>query len=483
VRFQAVEKVSVVDSERVLIVLEQQLRRRVGGDVEREGTSIVLYGLGPSPRAINPRDTTVIEVRVEGDITLIDADVNFQASALAAPVGQEEIVRNKLERVLRATRQQLEEEQDWLESERRERAEEATLSSGISSSSARIYTGPLRPFELADSSSMHKPEPPVVTETVAEPRIVLHEHKDEPVEPSYLTTHGHVDEVVESSPGPVAVAPPVVEVKDKALPEAKADDAASYEADNAAMGQQQHSQRATTTSQMPQSRHSVSSYAGMPSSKQDTEPNRPWMRWVAVAACVAAIVPFAWRMRPKAEPAQVIDLTQSAAPKPAAVTESGPEGALRQWELAQRSTDVNTQTAYYAVPVEQYMWRHNVNRHDLQAMKQQELARRRGLWTVKMEDVNIQRKDGEADVTLVKHIMEQPQNGGKVRERLVHTELTLKNSLGIWWITSEKEIYPKKLNASDDDNFDPNEGETPDWAKPSPTSVAGGTTPSAASTN
>ncbi|HEY8997613.1 MAG TPA: hypothetical protein VIM60_06925, partial [Edaphobacter sp.] len=132
---------SVADSERVLMVLEHQLRRRAGGGVEREGSRIVLTGLGPSPRTINPRDRAVIDVRAEEGATLIDAEVSFQASSLLGPVGQEDVVRGKLMGLLGAARQQLEEEQDRVEVERRERLEEAR---GGSSSSARIDAGPKR---------------------------------------------------------------------------------------------------------------------------------------------------------------------------------------------------------------------------------------------------------------------------------------------------------------------------------------------------
>lgn len=482
-RFQAVERVSSADAERALVVLEQQLRKRIGADVEREGARIILTGLGPSPRTINPRDTTVIDVRAEDGVTLIDADVNFQASALAGPVGQEEIVRRKLMRVFGAARQQLEEEQDWLETERRERMEAAQSSSGastISSSSARIYTGPRR---FDESSGQH-----AVRAAVHQTTNHAAQEKVEEQQPAVQVVAEEVTAPTEEMVATLVAVPgaeaPVAEVKDKALPEVKSSDVAAHEADNAAMGQSQpKSERASTSSQQTHVRNDIKSFSGAQPAKKDAEPNRPWMRWAAIAACAVAMVPFAWRLRPSTQAAPVIDLTQSAAPKLVPVGDTGPEGALRQWELALRSTDASAQTAYYAVPVEQYMWKHNVNRRDLQAMKQQEIIKRRGLWTVKVEDVDIQRKGSTATVTLVKHTMEQPQGGGKVRERLVHSQLTLKNSLGIWWITSERDIYPKKVATDDGDNFDPNEGETPSWAKPAPASVATSTTPTSPSTN
>lgn len=394
-RFHAVERVSVADSERVLTVLEHQLRRRAGGGVEREGSRIVLTGLGPSPRTMNPRDRAVIDVRVEEGATLIEAEVSFQASSLLGPVGQEDVVRGKLMRLLGAARQQMEEEQDWAEVERRERLEDAQ---GGPSSPARIYTGPKR---VEEPSREQAADRMAQEQAVSSGAAVADESKSEREE--------------------AAAAP------------------------------------------------------------DEPEPNRPWMRWAAIAACVVAIVPFAWRLRPSQQAAPVIDLTQEVTGKPARqpVPEGGPEGALRQWELAQSSRDAAAQAAYYAVPVEQYLWRRNVSRRDLEALKQQEISRRHGAWTMKAENVAIRRRGDEAEVSLVKHILEQPQGSGRARERFIPSQLTLKNSLGIWWITSERDIYPKKVAAvSDEDSFDPNEGETPDWAKPAPPRVAGSATPS-----
>jgi ketosteroid isomerase-like protein len=183
----------------------------------------------------------------------------------------------------------------------------------------------------------------------------------------------------------------------------------------------------------------------------------------------------------------VVDLSQSAAAgagaRPTPPAKAGPEEALRQWELTMRSGDAGAQSAYYAVPVQQYMWKHNVTRRDLETIKQKEISQRHGTWTMTMENVDIKRQGDTADVTFVKHITEQPQGGGQPRERRIHSKLTMKNSLGIWWIISERDIYPNKQVASDGDEFNPDEGETPSWAQPAPAAVATGATPSSASPN
>lgn len=472
VRFQAVERVSSGDSERVLIALEQHLRRRVPGDVERDGSRIILSGLGPSLRTINPRDTTVIDVREENGTTTIDAEVSFQASALLAPMGQEEIVRGKLQRIFVAAKRQVESESgehaayqppaSSAEPSGEVRVE-AIAAQPVSAASAEAAASPL--VESVAAASASAGDAAIVTEgpVAAEEKDIA--SKVSPVEPR-------------SAAGVV----PVVEVRDKPLPEAKESKAQTV-APQA---------RGTVRSGAAPVRDAVGDsgasrrmeYASeMPEEKQGTD--RRWMRWAAAAACLAVIVGFlGWHYWPVQQKAPVIELEQSAVSRPAAPpADIGPEAALRQWELAQRSSDAGSQAAYYTFPVQQYMWKHNVNRHDLQAMKQAEIDRRRGLWTVKMENVEISRKGGEATVTLVKHTIEQLQ-GSTARSRFVKSQLTLKNSLGIWWITSERDLVQPRTQASDTATEE-DEGETPSWARPlaAPAAPAAGPNPSSAAIN
>ena len=80
-RFQTTKRIPGQDPDLVLGTLEGCLRS-VSDEIVREGRRITFFGLGPSPRAINRRDTTVIDVYAMDGITTIDADVSFQASAL-----------------------------------------------------------------------------------------------------------------------------------------------------------------------------------------------------------------------------------------------------------------------------------------------------------------------------------------------------------------------------------------------------------------
>jgi hypothetical protein len=106
VRFQTSETVPLQDPEIVLQALETCLRG-VSGDVVRSGLEITLRGLGPSPRAVNRLDTTILRVQSEHDRTIINADVSFQASAFLGDISQEDVVRSKLDLIFDQMKLQL----------------------------------------------------------------------------------------------------------------------------------------------------------------------------------------------------------------------------------------------------------------------------------------------------------------------------------------------------------------------------------------
>ncbi len=106
-RFQARGTVSVQDREMVLRTLEM-CRRDISSEVVRCGDQITLHGLGPSPRAVNYHDTTVLSVSAEDDKTVINADVSFQASAFLGDASQDAVVRSKLDQVFDQMKSQIE---------------------------------------------------------------------------------------------------------------------------------------------------------------------------------------------------------------------------------------------------------------------------------------------------------------------------------------------------------------------------------------
>lgn len=411
-RFEAVEKVPMEDSQRVLAVLEEHLRKRLPGEVERTGSRIVLSGLGPSSRTINPRDTTVIEVTPESGATRVDIAVNFQASSLLTPVGQEEIVRSKLNRVFGAARRQIEEESQQGIPVYRESGSTAATSTDSSISSLISSSAEVKLRRL--------PEPGFADPQPKQASRVNHEAY---VPPAGAQTSG-------ASSGTAA-------------------------------------ERGDLFAQ--------------PSGRTPGS----WMPWVAVAAALLVSTPLGLHYWKSAQPAPlVIDLTkQVAQPAPAErpITASGPEGALRQWELAMRGSDAAAQAAYYAIPVEQYMYRHNVNRADLERMKQAEIQKRQTGWTIALENMDVKREGDLATVTMVKHITE-PRAGGGVRERLVRSEMKLRNSLGIWWIVSERDLWAPRRPAVSEDGTD-GEGAAADQATPAAAGAGAAATSSSASTD
>jgi hypothetical protein len=95
-RFEVRETIQSADMELVLRALEM-CSREVSSDVVRHGDRIMLRGFGPSPRAKNVHDTTVFCVNAEDDKTVIQGEVNFQASALLGDQPQDEVVRSKID--------------------------------------------------------------------------------------------------------------------------------------------------------------------------------------------------------------------------------------------------------------------------------------------------------------------------------------------------------------------------------------------------
>jgi ketosteroid isomerase-like protein len=91
----------------VLGVLEDCIRAVSSNDIVRDGRRITFFGLGPSPRATNRRDTTVIDVKAENGGTTIDADVRFQASAFLGEARQDVVVQEKLDRIFHSMLTQL----------------------------------------------------------------------------------------------------------------------------------------------------------------------------------------------------------------------------------------------------------------------------------------------------------------------------------------------------------------------------------------
>jgi len=112
---------------------------------------------------------------------------------------------------------------------------------------------------------------------------------------------------------------------------------------------------------------------------------------------------------------------------------------LQNWAASMRTRDANAQAAFYADTLDRYLDQRNVSKEAVLRDREATNRMRKGLWTVKMEDIVIERQTGsEAEVRLVKHFMDE-QETSEILESFVPTRLTLKRLNGEWKITSEQD--------------------------------------------
>jgi hypothetical protein len=123
------------------------------------------------------------------------------------------------------------------------------------------------------------------------------------------------------------------------------------------------------------------------------------------------------------------------------MAEADPEIWLQGWAEALRGSDAALQASYYADRLDRYFLRSDVSRDAVMADKEAAIAQRKGLWTVRVEDVVVtQRTETTARILLVKHIVKEPGEDGVSEERL-RTRLWLKRIDGRWQITSEQTLF------------------------------------------
>jgi ketosteroid isomerase-like protein len=473
-RFQTIGRVAGEDSERVLVVLEQRLRTMVS-DVERAGNRIILSGLGPSSRAINRHDTTVIDVWAEDGVTAIGADVSFQASAFLGDSGQEEIMRLKLERLFEETEEQIDFERRRAEA--RFTRMQILASTGTAYDYGRLNERELESFAGVDSDAspiaatheqhheemlvdMAMPAPtdaqqdePITLST--EPLAEVFETSEE-LAPAYIHPELNEEPELNAAEAEVAVEK-VQEAEGDPTPAAVALEAPEF-ADQpveagviaAALPEAAAGKRIGTVEFPAAAESDVDDAMDEEIVEEEGQGSKP-SRWIVLgllAACIPAFLPFgvhyfqSWRTNSEVNRTiPVVSASKVVASVPARpIAAADPAELLRQWEMAMRSSDAAAQAAFYAVPVERYQKRYNVSKEAIQADKQAGIDKRKGLWTVKMERLTINRlNDTEVNVSLLKHYIER-DDGKPVKEWFVPSQLRLKNEYGIWWITSERDL-------------------------------------------
>ena len=427
-RFQTIERVPCDDTELVLAVLEDRLHT-LTVKVVREGEQITLFGLGPSPRAVNPRDTTVIRVRSTDGVTTIAADVNFQASGFLGDMPQDAIVRGKLERVFEELKGEV--ELRW----RRQRESAVPVA-------AKAVPVAAAPGRAKEAYARAVEEAPVAAEEVwvepaigraAEPAVVAVEPRVLEVEPASAVSEATVPA------GPVEHKAPFVRKKGRGDPvPARPRRLAAVEPLLAV-----EAERRAPVSAMEK--------RPLEEGKQPSAGGRRGARWIAAVLClVGAVAAVGSRYLPvKDKEATAAAQPVAAAPSPVAVvqpakpgsgTSGDPAEVVKEWEIAMQSRDGAAQAAFYADRVERYFLRSNVGKEAVLADKQAAIHKRKAGWSVEMERVSVRRNGKDAaSVSLVKHFVVR-KGGTTYSQGYVPSVLQLKRVNGRWRIVSERDL-------------------------------------------
>jgi hypothetical protein len=472
VRFQTNEAVAVQDPEVVLRALETCLRV-VSPEVVRYGDRITLHGLGPSPKAVNYQDTTVLSVTAENDKTIINADVNFQASSILGDVPQDAVVRGKLDQVFDQMRTQI-----GLESKRNAADLAASHSETESSSSVPpdvpesanppsvVPAASDTSTSTTDSAGSHSSAPVTLEEgdgpegnpeedfdAVREPMPVdVEEHwtrdEEDAALVAMLRREIRLDEPESDSPGPLKWAIAIVVLLCLVA-------GGIYLARTGRL-------RVPSRLAAVFSRHSVASTATTAApSPAVPESAAPAVNTATTTPPIAASAPPTAASAPPAAAVAPPKATV-ASPSAAAATSKAnvapakstalananvpdPKVWLERWAAAMRSRDPVAQASFYADPVSQYINQKNVSNTVLANEKRADIGRRHGNWTFSANDVVVEnRTPSEATVQLVKHYMVE-SGPSQVSEIFVKTRMQLKVIDGQWKITSEQELRSPAL--------------------------------------
>jgi hypothetical protein len=427
--------VAVQDPELVLRALETCLRD-VSSEVARHGDQITLHGLGPSPRAVNLQDTTVLSVSAEDDKTIINADVSFQASSVLGDVSQDEVVREKLEQVFDQMRMQID-----LESKRAAAASSSSSPADLPTSANASVVAPAASASIAPSTSSTAPAAVAAVETMEEPEEIPEAavpfsaqrdakvHWDESASlVAMLRRDMQEDEFVPVDSNRriwvifAVIAFVLLAAGFYLLRFRNHSVALPWTA--SATQQPVASPSATGATEPP---------VGSPSAANVAQPP------VATPAAPSASPAAGERTVTRIDAATIgrpPDTPALPAPKLA-----DPKVWLEGWAAAMRSRDAVAQASFYADPVNQYIDRRNVSNAAVVQAKRADIGRRQGSWTFSANDVVVENKTpSEATVRLVKHYMVEAAPS-QVSEIAVNTRMQLKVVKGQWKISSEQELH------------------------------------------
>jgi hypothetical protein len=498
-RFEIHETVQTPDPEVVLRALEM-CSREVSSDVVRFGDRITVRGLGPSPRSKNKHDTTVFCVNAENNETVIQGEVNFQASALLGEASQQDVVRSKLDDLFEQMKAQIHLDSLRVAAYAAARRSASSTATAVVDRSEETSAIEVRELEQPREKLASSVAPETLMEAmtaapdvgwgaaalVAEPQEVS--QPDQRTEFRYRHIEEPKDDVARIEHRPAGV---------KDGPERAIFSAETVESERPKQAEQVLGKENVVD---PTSA-AESEFAEEPAWTARTPPYRlrveedrtsGWKRFalgttvlvillalaggafflywshrdLSVSPASVAAKPFPVRANslpkldtnpsppkldtnpapPKSDTTKPPETSPAiTAPSPDSSVESATSNPdlklwLQSWGASMRTKDASSQAAFYADTVDRYLNQRNVGRGAVLRDREATIRMRKGLWTVKMEDIVIERQTAsEAEVRLVKHFIDEPEPS-EILESFVPTRLRLKRIDGQWKITSEQDL-------------------------------------------
>ncbi len=446
-RLEIHETVSTPDHEMVLRALEM-CSRDVASDVVRESGRLTLYGLGPSPRMKNRRDVTVFHVNAAENRTQIHGEVNFQASALLGDQPQDEIVREKLERLFDQVKMHVSFSAIPMAAPRVVAPAASVTASASAEESLPVEEAAAAEVvaTVAASEEVAEISEALVTSEESEAAVVRVKATAETlVEPALPAMEIAIPKAEIAIPKAEIVAPKV-EIVAKGEEREWAIPLAGYEVQHRGVGERILVAVLALLLLVPAGyllyRHFGGRLRGViPATTPEVEPapEQPATKPLATVP----VLPAPQTATPPA-PQMAADAKEAEAGP-----EHGPDPRiwLRSWAAAMGTRNASAQAAFYADTVDQYMGQHNVDRDAVMRDREATINMRKSPWTLRIQQVAVlEQTDTDVKVRLVKHFIEEPETGKL--EWFVPSEMELKKVNGDWKIISERDLARTRESAA-----------------------------------
>ena len=471
-KFEIRETIKNPDPEVVLRALEM-CSREISDDVTRFGDRITVRGLGPSPRSKNKNDNTVFRVNTEDGETVVLGEVNFQASALLGDTSQEDVVRSKLDDLFEQMKAQI--DLDTLRVATYAAARKSAAGTAVVDRSDEPDVDPLRASWRSEEKMASSVAPETLIEAMTAAPDLVWGAAALVAEPQAENIPSNTKEESERAIASKKTfgSEQTAGAEQTVAPEQRAQPRFYGEPD-------------LPEPDLPEEEPTWQARTAPYRIRIEDDLTPGWKRfalWTTILLALLAVAgegyfywshgdfywprEFNWpHLEIAKSPAPVAAPTAGVAPnpvpkldtrraaetdpvKPAFLPEPTPESAatsstdlklwLQNWAASMRTRDANAQAAFYADTLDRYLNQRNVSREAVLRDREATNRMRKGLWTVKMEDVVIERQtESEAEVRLVKHFMDE-QETSEILESFVPTRLTLKRLNGEWKITSEQD--------------------------------------------